>query len=108
MFDMCLASVNSSISNLKSGAMGGEVAAASEQAIGPLPKGWVWHGYYAYSIGLGFPPEWADCGDIDVVKGNKSILQPGMVFHCSTSIRDPGRLGATCSETVLITESGCE
>lgn len=108
MFDMCLASVNTSLSNLKPGAVAGEVAAASEQAIGPLPKGWVWHGYYAYSIGLGFPPEWADCGDSDVVKGNKSILQPGMVFHCSTSIRDPGRLGATCSETVLITESGCE
>ncbi|MDA0835647.1 MAG: Xaa-Pro peptidase family protein [Planctomycetota bacterium] len=108
MFDHCLISVNTSIANLKAGAVTGEVAAASERAIGPLPEGWVWHGYYAYSIGLGFPPEWADCGEIDVVKGNKTVLAPGMVFHCSTSIRDPGKMGTTCSETVVITNDGCE
>lgn len=108
MFELCLASVNTSISNLKPGAVADDVAAASERAMGPLPKGWVWHGYYAYSIGLGFPPEWADCGEIDVVRGSRSILQPGMVFHCSTSIRDPGKLGTTCSETVLIMPDGCE
>lgn len=108
MFEMCLNSVNTSIANLKPGAVAGEVAAASERAIGPLPKGWVWHGYYAYSIGLGFPPEWADCGEIDVVKGNETRLKPGMVFHCSTSIRDPGKMGTTCSETVVVTDDGCE
>lgn len=108
MFGLCLASVNSSLANLKPGAVTGDVAATSEKAIGPMPRGWVWHGYYAYSIGLGFPPEWADCGAIDVVKGNRAILQPGMVFHCSTSIRDPGKMGATCSETVVITDDGCE
>ena len=87
--------------------MAGDVAAAAEHAIGPLPAGWVWHGIYAYSVGLGFPPEWND-SDVLVVKGSATVLRPGMVFHCSTSIRDPGILGATCSETVLITERGCE
>lgn len=108
MFAMCLASVSSSIEHLKPGAVTGEVATRSEKAIGTLPKGWVWHGYYAYSIGLGFPPEWGDCEEIEVVVGNKAVLRPGMVFHCSTSIRDPGKLGTTCSETVLITDKGCE
>ena len=108
MFGLCLTSVNASLDNLKPGAAAGNVAAMSEQAMGPLPAGWVWHGYYAYSIGLGFPPEWADCGEIDVVKGSKAVLRPGMVFHCSTSIRDPGKMGTTCSETVVITERSCE
>jgi len=108
MFDLCLTSVNASLDNMKPGAVTGDVATMSEKAMGRLPSGWVWHGCYAYSIGLGFPPEWADCGDVDVVKGNKAVLQPGMVFHCSTSIRDPGKLGTTCSETVLITDRGCE
>jgi len=31
-----------------------------------------------------------------------------MAFHLSTSIRDPGRIGATCSETVVVTDRGCE
>ncbi|MBI1915442.1 MAG: aminopeptidase P family protein [Planctomycetes bacterium] len=108
MFAMCLRSVNTSINNLKPGATAGDLAALSEKALGPLPKGWVWHGIYAYSIGLGFPPEWGDCDDIEVSKGGKAELKPGMVFHCSTSIRDPLQIGMTCSETVLITEKGCE
>ena len=86
----------------------GEVAARSEKALGPLPRGWVWHGIYAYSVGLGFPPEWADCDAVEVSRGGKAELRSGMVFHCSTSIRDPLRVGMTCSETVLITERGCE
>jgi Xaa-Pro dipeptidase len=108
MFAMCLRSVNSSIAHLKPGATAGDVAALSARAIGPLPKGWVWHGIYAYSVGLGFPPEWGDCDAIEVSRGGTAELKPGMVFHCSTSIRDPLRLGMTCSETVLITDQGCE
>ena len=108
MFGLCLDSVAAALANLKSGAVVGDVAAASERAMGPLPRGWVCHGYHAYSIGLGFPPEWADCDKIGVVKGNLTVLRQGMVFHCSTSIRDPGKMGTTCSETVVITERGCE
>jgi Xaa-Pro dipeptidase len=108
MFEMCLRSVNSSIEHLKPGAVAGDVAATSAKAIGPMPKSLVWHGSYAYSVGLGFPPEWSDTDDNEVARNSKAILQPGMVFHCSTSIRDPGKLGTTCSETVLLTERGCE
>lgn len=108
MFEMCRRSVDASIANLKPGVTGGEVAAAAGKAIGKLPAGWVWHGFHAYSIGLGFPPEWADSLEIGASRGNKEMLAPGMSFHCSTSIRDPGKLGTTCSETVLITKTGCE
>jgi Xaa-Pro dipeptidase len=108
MFAMCRESVNGAIENMKPGVTGGEVAERAEKAHGPMPDGWVWHGHYAYSIGLGFPPEWADCLEIGVWKGNDQVLQPGMTFHCSTSIRDPGKMGTTCSETVLITDRGCE
>src|SRR5207302_431665 len=93
MFGMCLRGVNCSIEHLKPGAPAGDVAARSAKAIGPLPRGWVWHGIYAYSIGLGFPPEWGDCDDIEVSRGSKAVLTSGMVFHCSTSIRDPLQIG---------------
>lgn len=108
MFGMCLRSVNTSIEQLRPGVTAGDVAARAAKALGSLPRGWVWHGIHAYSIGLGFPPEWGDCDDIEVSRGGKAELRPGMVFHCSTSIRDPLQLGMTCSETVLITEKGCE
>lgn len=108
MFEMCKRSVDASVETLGPGVTGGEVAAAAAKAIGPFPEGWVWHGIHAYSVGLGFPPEWADCLDVEASRGSRAILEPGMSFHCSTSIRDPGKLGTTCSETVLITEKGCE
>ena len=108
MFGMCLAGVNTSLENMKPGITGGQAAEEADAAMGRLPAGWVWHGCYAYSIGLGFPPEWDYCLDVGVWKGNQRVLQPGMAFHCSTSIRDPGKMGTTCSETVLITDSGCE
>ena len=36
------------------------------------------------------------------------MLQPGMVFHCTTSLRDTAKCGTAFSETVLITETGAE
>ena len=36
------------------------------------------------------------------------ILQPGMVFHQPIALRLLGRLGVAFSETLLITDTGCE
>ena len=38
----------------------------------------------------------------------KVRLQVGMVFHCSTSLREVGQYGTTFSETIVITNDGCE
>ena len=91
MFEMCLRSVNQSIEHLRPGAVAGDVAAGSEKALGPLPRGWVWHGSYAYSIGLGFPPEWGDCGAVEVAKGS---------FHFTLRVRDA--LGGVSTKTVAL------
>lgn len=108
LFEMCRRSVEASLAAMRPGVTGDAVARAAAEAMGPLPRGWVWHGIHGYSIGLGFPPEWADCLEVEISLGSEAVLQPGMTFHCSTSIRDPGKVGATCSETVLITKHGCE
>ncbi len=107
MADACLASLNALLDNIKPGAVADEVAAKARQVWQDEIQGLVWHGYYGYSIGLGFPPTWGDC-DIDIKEGDDTILQPGMVFHCTTSLRDVGNYGTAFSETVLVTENGCE
>lgn len=108
MAEACLRSVDTMAETIKPGLVGGEVAEKCEKAMGSLPSNWLWHGYYGYSVGLGFPPEWSDCLELNIMKGGKTVLQPGMVFHCSTSIRDPGVMGTTFSETMTVTEHGCE
>ncbi len=79
--------------------------------IGKLGKHlerYMWHGLYGYCIGLGFPPRWDDCGSLFIKRDDFSILEPGMVFHVSTTLRDIGRHSITASETVVVTEIGNE
>jgi Xaa-Pro aminopeptidase len=100
-------SVETLIANMRPGAVAGEVAQKAAMQLRGIPNSVVWHGYYGYSVGLGFPPEWND-GPVLIREGSQMILEAGMVFHCSTSLREVGRYGATVSETVAVTPSGCE
>lgn len=64
-------------------------------------------GYFGYSVGIGFPPVWVE-HSLGIVEGANDVVQAGMTFHCHRSIRVPGRLGVAFSETILVTETGCE
>ncbi len=103
-------SVEAMLAALRPGRPVVEVAAAGQAQLRGLDPKIVWHGYFGYSVGIGFPPEWSDCPEllIRLDAPPDEVLKPGMVFHLSTSLREIGVRGATCCETVLITESGCE
>jgi Xaa-Pro aminopeptidase len=64
-------------------------------------------GAYGYTIGVGFPPTWADTIGF-ISEGAEDIFQPGMAFHLPIGMRVPGRYGVSLSETVLVTQTGCE
>ena len=108
MAEGCIASINTVIEHAKAGAVCHEVALLAEQKLQKQLERYMWHGLYGYSVGLGFPPRWDDCGDIYIKVGDYTVLEAGMVFHVSTTLRDLGRHSITASETVIITETGCE
>jgi len=61
-----------------------------------------------YSVGIGYPPDWGE-GRIQSIKENDAtLLEAGMVFHLIPDLKIAGLGGAVCSETVLVTEGGCE
>ena len=64
-------------------------------------------GICGYSVGAGFPPTWAD-GATFIAEGNDEVLQPGMTFHLPIMFRVPRKFGVGLSETIAITEDGCE
>jgi len=107
MADGCIRSVEAMIEHIKPGRPASQVAALAESALGDVGREFLWHGYYGYSIGIGFPPDWADV-DFCIRKDNPLTLEPGMVFHCSTSLRQIGQIGVAFSETILVTNDGCE
>lgn len=103
------ASLNAVIENLKPGISAREVALKARK-----PWEWTytnkelfWNGAYGYSTGLGFPPDWGDASVL-IREEDTSILKPGMVFHCTNNVRKGGVYGMGISETVAITEKGCE
>ncbi len=64
-------------------------------------------GYHAYSVGLTFPPVWVE-HSVGIRDDAEDILEPGMVFHTPRSLRVPGQVAMGFSETILVTDTGCE
>ena len=92
--DAARSSVEALIENIAPGAIAHDVARKAATALRGIPESVIWHGYYGYSIGLGFPPEWND-GPALIRENSDLVLQAGMVFHCSTSLREIRYYGAT-------------
>ncbi|MBT7613799.1 MAG: aminopeptidase P family protein, partial [Rhodospirillaceae bacterium] len=61
-----------------------------------------------YSMGVAFAPGWGEGLVNDIAEGNERPLEPGMTFHLvpMAGFRGEGNMGF--SETVLVTEGGCE
>jgi Xaa-Pro dipeptidase len=108
LIDAASASVDALIAGIRPGRRVADVAAEAQRCLDQLDERVVWHGFFGYSVGLGFPPEWSDCPSLVIRLDSSDVLKPGMVFHASTSLRDVGVCGATRCETVLVTEGGSE
>ncbi len=62
----------------------------------------------AYGIGIAFPPGWDEGDILSISAEEEMLLQPGMTFHLITTMRLPGIGAFGCSDTVMVTETGCE
>lgn len=62
-----------------------------------------------YMVGIGFPPSWSGSGvPRGLRRGSDLVIQPGMVFHLMSWLVRTGRGDAFFSDTVTVTEQGCE
>jgi len=59
-----------------------------------------------YSIGLALPPDWGE-HTISLRQGDGTVLRPGHVIHSILGMWMEG-WGIEISETILVTEAGCE
>ncbi len=95
------------LENARPGRTGSEVARAVDEGMkGKDATGYPARGI-AYSVGIGFPPDWVDHATYITEKHHRA-LEPGMVFHTPTGCRAPNQVGVWFSETMVITEDGCE
>jgi Xaa-Pro dipeptidase len=62
-----------------------------------------------YAVGIGFPPSWSGSGTPrGLRKGSKMKLEKGMVFHLMSWLLRTGKGDSFLSDTIVITENGCE
>ena len=66
----------------------------------------------AYSIGIAFAPDWGEGHILSMTDGEKRPLQAGMTFHLlagHVSLQGMEKVKrAVLSDTILVTENGCE
>ncbi|WFS04453.1 M24 family metallopeptidase [Rhizobium tumorigenes] len=61
-----------------------------------------------YSMGVAFAPDWGEGSMLSLFSGVARIIEPGMVFHLPATLRSYGVWTVGASETVIVTENGCE
>jgi len=105
--DATLHIVNLLLENIKPGRTGHEVAMEARKGFAPVESIAYFHGAFGYSIGLGFPQTWTEA-PMYIADGIDRPLEPGMTFHLPICIWVPGKCGLGFSESVAVTETGCE
>ncbi len=85
-----------------------DVARAASTGFDAIRDEIYFQGAYGYHVGLSLPPAWWEGLTPYIAEGIEAELQPGMVFHLPIAARIPGVCGVALSETVLVTETGCE
>ena len=101
------ATVEAIIAAARPGRIGHDIATEASKTHAPIDDLVYFSGAYAYTIGVGYPPTWAETiGFISF--GSTLELKPGMAFHLPIAMRVPGRYGVSLSESIVITDTGCE
>lgn len=96
------------LANIAPGRTAHEVARAASAGFRPIRDEIYFQGAYGYHVGLSLPPAWWEGLFPYIAEGIDAELRPGMVFHMPVAARIPGECGVALSETVLVTDTGCE
>jgi Xaa-Pro dipeptidase len=85
-----------------------EVDRACRGAIRDLGMGDYFRHRTGYSIGINFPPDWGEGHIMSIKETETRPLEVGMTFHLVPGLFDYGHAAVGCSQTIVITEDGCE
>lgn len=108
--DTVLEAMQVSLDKIKPGMRLGEVDAISRKIIRKAAPdfGGKQTSRCAYSIGIGFPPDWGEGHIMSIRHEDPRVLMPNTTFHFLPWVQIPGRGGIGFSETIRVTEDGCE
>jgi Xaa-Pro dipeptidase len=108
MADVVIAALDATITAIKPGVTSGSVDAACRGPIEAAGFEAYFRKRTGYSVGCAYAPSWGEGHIISLRKDDPTVLEPGMVFHMPPALRMPRQYGVGFSETVVVTDTGCE
>ncbi|HLJ21375.1 MAG TPA: Xaa-Pro peptidase family protein [Stellaceae bacterium] len=108
MSGVVVEALNAAIAAIRPGVTSGSVDEACRRPIEAAGYEPYFRKRTGYSVGSAFAPTWGEGHIISLRKDDPSLLEPGMVFHMPPALRMPHQYCVGFSETVAVTETGCE
>jgi Xaa-Pro dipeptidase len=108
MADTVKRALEAAIAAIRPGVTSGYVDEACRKVIEDAGFEEMFRKRTGYSVGVGFTPSWMEAEIFDLKKDDPRVLKAGMVFHMPPALRRFKKYGVGNSETVLVTENGCE
>ncbi|MDX1664553.1 MAG: Xaa-Pro peptidase family protein [Candidatus Promineifilaceae bacterium] len=93
---------------IRPGITAAEADAAGREVIAASDFGGEQGSRSAYSVGIGLPPDWGEGHILSMQPGEERALEANMTFHLLPWVQVAGEGGISFSETIRITEGGCE
>lgn len=106
--DASIEGINAGLSFMKPGVAAREVDEITKAAPRRAGFGKYCVSRSGYGVGIGFPPDWGEGRTISLGARDLTILEPNMTFHYMNPIWYEGFTKVSFSETIRITETGCE
>jgi len=106
--DVGAAALDAMCARMKPGVAAADVAEAGRAVVDRIKDIIHFHYYFAYSVGIAFPPTWLESEAFGIKLDNHRPLEEGMVFHFPMTLRIKGEFGIGQSQTVIVTRDGCE
>ncbi len=106
--EACIAAVEAAMGAIRPGISAEEVDRIARAEVEKAGFGEYFRHRLGYSIGVNYPPDWGEGEIISLCRGETRTLEPGMVFHMVPLCLIYRQFGIGFSETVRVTESGCE
>jgi Xaa-Pro dipeptidase len=108
MGETVIAALEAAIAAIRPGVTSGAVDQACRGVIEAAGYEPYFRKRTGYSVGVAYAPDWGEGHIVSLRRDDPTPLEAGMVFHIPPALRVPRRYGLGMSETVLVTEGGCE
>jgi Xaa-Pro dipeptidase len=106
---VCESAIDAAADAMKPGVTAGDVYGAWQDVIDDAGLSAYRRHHCGYAVGIGFPPSWSGSGvPVGLRSGSELSLEQGMVFHLMSWLLRSGRGDYFLSDTVIVTEGGCE